>query len=145
MWIKGTGRQNGTRRTSARRATVVAEVILMLPILIGFLLGTIEFSIAFYSRQQLLSATREGARVAAHGGTDAEVQATMQNYLGTGPLGDATIAITRTAEDPVNFNGRTRVQVCSSVSTTHVVPNLLPWMVNLEGETLSVCVVMNLE
>ena len=145
MWIKGSNRTNGTRNKSARRGTVVAEVILMLPILVGFLLGTIEFSVAFYSRQQLLTATREGARVAAHGGTDAEVQTTVQTFLGTGPLGDATITVTRTPEDPANPYLRTRVQVCSTVNTTHVVPNLIPWMINLEGEVLAACVVMNLE
>ena len=81
--------------------------------------------------------------MAANGGTDTEVQATVKNFLGTGPLGDAVIEITRTPEDLVNSTGRTRVQVCSTVNTTHVVPNLLPWMVNLEGEKLSACIVMN--
>ena len=135
---------NSGMRTG-RRGSMAAEMILLLPIMIGFLLGTIEFSIAFYSRQQLLTATREGARVGAHGGTDTEIQTTVQSYLGTGPLGDATVTVTRTAENPSNPNGRALVQVCSTVSTTHVVPNLLPWMVNLDGETLTACVTMNLE
>src|SRR5262249_12926494 len=138
-----TGR--GGRHGRQRRGSVAAEVVLLFPILVGFLLGTIEFSIAFYSRQQLLTATREGARVAARGATVAEVQATVKRVLGNGPLGDATVEVTQTTEDPANPTGRDRVQVCTRVDTTHVVPNLLPWIVNLEGEKLAVCVVMNVE
>jgi Flp pilus assembly protein TadG len=130
-----------TRRR--RRGNVAAEVVLMFPILVGFLLGTIEMSIAFYSRQQLLTASREGARVAARGGTVAEVEFTVKRVLGSGPLGDATVAVVTLPEDP--GNARQAVQVCLEVDTDHVVPNLLPWLVNFEGEKLTACVIMNVE
>jgi Flp pilus assembly protein TadG len=131
--------------TQRRRGTIAAELVLLLPLLIGFLLGTIEMSVAFFSRQQLLLAAREGARVAAEGGSDAEVQATVQRVLGTGAIGNAHVTITRTAEDPNNPNGRDRVQVCLSIPTTTVVPNLLPWLIDFCGESLVACVTENVE
>jgi len=137
--------QRPRQTTDRRSGTIAAELVLFLPLLVGFLLGTIEFSVAFFSRQQLLLAAREGARVASHGGSDDEVKATVKRSLGTGAIGDAQVDITRTAETPNQPNGRDRVQVCVSIATTKVVPNLLPWLVNLEGESLAACVVMNLE
>lgn len=115
----------------------------MFPILVGFLLGTIEMSIAFYSRQQLLNASREGARVAARGGSAAEVQLTVKRVLGSGPLGDAQLTVVQMPESP--GNGREAVQVCLKVATDHVVPNLLPWLIDFEGEELTACTVMNVE
>jgi Flp pilus assembly protein TadG len=124
---------------------MAAEMILLLPIVAGLLLGTIEFSIAFYARQQLLLAAREGARVGAQGGTDQEVTATVARILGAGPLGDAQVSIVRTVEDPSNPNGRDRITVSLELGTTHVVPNLLPYLVDLSGEHLNANVTMNVE
>lgn len=121
----------------------------MFPILVGFLLGTIEMSIAFYSRQQLLLASREGARVAARHGSVDEVREAVHRVLGDGPLGQAVLnepdglILTAIPEDPPN--GREAVQVCLKVATTQVVPNLLPWLIDFEGEELTACVIMSLE
>src|SRR5262245_19871310 len=116
-----------------RRGTIAAELVLLLPLLVGFLLGTIEFSVAFFSRQQLLLAAREGARVAARGGSDDEVRATVKRSLGGGAISEADVSITRTPEDPNQPNAREHVQVCVSIGTTKVVPNLLPWLIDFSG------------
>ena len=132
-------------RKRRRRGTMVAELLLVFPILVGFLLGTIEFSMAFYSRQQLLLAAREATRVGARGGSDTEITATAQDRLGTGPLANANVSIVRIPEDPTTPNGRNRVQVCLAIGTTVAVPNLIPWLVDLTNEQLVACVTMNIE
>ncbi len=124
-----------------RRGTVMWEIVLLFPILVGFLLGTVEFSIAFYQRQQLLSAVREGARVAARGGSQTEITTTVQNRFGPA----VTVIVTPITVDPQTVTGRNAVQVTGTVTTTDVVPNMLPYLIDLSGEKLVASVVMNLE
>src|SRR5947209_436651 len=85
-----------------RRGVVVAELILVMPILMGFLFGTIEFSMLLSAREQLLLASREGARVGARGGSDAEINTAVQNVLASGPVGSGDVVVTRTAAAPPN-------------------------------------------
>jgi Flp pilus assembly protein TadG len=133
------------RRCAARRGSVAVELILVFPILVGFLFGTIEFSLLLHTRQQLLDASREGARVAARGGTNAEVIATVKQALGgTGPLADnATVDITPFSASPPNI--RDGVTVCVSIVDAQVVPNMLPWLIDLTNESMMACTTMNLE
>src|SRR5947209_3373942 len=116
-------------------------IVVLFPILVAFLLGTVEFSIAFVARQNLLTAVREGARVAARGGSVTEVTDTVQNRFGQA----VTVVVTPITVDPLTVTGRNRVQVSGTVNTTDVVPNLLPWAVDLSGEKLVAVVTMNLE
>ncbi len=136
-----TGSSTSLARRHRRRGTVMWEIVLLFPIFIGFLLGTIEFSIAFFQRQQLLTSVREGARVAARGGSVTEVTDTVQSRFGPA----VTVVVTPITVDPLTVTGRNAVQVTGTVNTTDVVPNLIPYLVDLTGEQLVVTVVMNLE
>jgi Flp pilus assembly protein TadG len=140
---------NDCRHRPRRRATAAAELIIAFPILVGFLLGTIEFSIAFQARQQLLTAVREGARVGSQGGTKTEVITTVQQLFTQTAIPTQNITVLGTVDlspyQPEGSTGRDAVQVCATVNTTDVVPNLIPFLIDLKNETLSVCVVMNLE
>ena len=135
------GSSTRTIRRCRRSGTVMWEIVLLFPIFVGFLLGTIEFSIAFFQRQQLLTAVREGARVAARGGSATEVTDTVQSRFGPA----VTVVVTLLTVDPLTVTGRNAVQVTGTVATTDVVPNMLPYLVDLSGEKLVVTVVMNLE
>ena len=135
------GDSTGSNRQFRRRGTVMWEIVLLFPILVGFLLGTVEFSIAFYQRQLLLTAVREGARVAARGGSDMEVTNTVQSRFGSTAV---IVTVTPIAVDPATVTGRNAVQVTGTVSTSAVVPNMLPYVIDLSGEQLVVTVVMNL-
>src|SRR4051812_7049371 len=64
-----------------RRGSIVVELVLVMPVLVTALLGTIEFSMLLTARQQLLAAAREGARVGSHGGANAEIQNTIRVIL----------------------------------------------------------------
>jgi hypothetical protein len=137
-------------RRPRRRGTVAAEIIILFPVLVGFLLGTIEFSIAFQSRQQLLTAVREGARVASQGGTSEEVIATVQHLFPQATLtSPENITVLGTVDQapflPEGPVGRRGVQVCAQLNTTQVVPNMIPFLIDLTNEKLSACITMNLE
>jgi len=112
-----------------RRGILAVELLLVLPILVALFLGMMQYSLILGARQSLLAASREGARVAAHGGTKEEVCATVRRVLGTGSLGAANVKIRSVFEDPQHpFDGRDRVEVCVCVRTTCVVPDMLRWI-----------------
>jgi TadE-like protein len=112
-----------------RRGFLAVELLLVLPILLALFLGMMQFSLILAARQSLLAASREGARVASHGATQEEVEATVKRVLGTGKLGDARVRLNAVHEDPLHpLDGRDRVEVCVCVPTTHVVPDMLRWI-----------------
>jgi hypothetical protein len=112
-----------------RRGYLAVELLLVLPILVALFLGMMQYSLILAARQSLLAASREGARVAAHGGTQEEVCATCRRVLGKGSLGAANVKIRSVFEDPQHPNdGHDRVEVCISIPTTCVVPDMLRWI-----------------
>ena len=112
-----------------RRASMVVELILVLPILLILLFGMIEIGTIMAVRFQLLAASQQGARVAAQGGSDDEVEAAATQVLGTGNVANAVQVVTnRLPDDPNNpGNGRQRVQVFVVLNAGQVVPELLSW------------------
>jgi hypothetical protein len=136
--------------SSARRrpATVTVELVLVLPVLLIVLMGTIEFGMLLTARQELLAASREGARVASHGGGDrkalaAEVRDAVRESLGDGRLSDADVDVDWAPEGRRERPGdRERVEVTVHLPARHVVPDLLGWAglsiarERLEGSTV---------
>ena len=131
----------------ATAPTLSIELLLVLPILLALLMSMIEFSLLLIARQELLTASREGARVAAQGGTTAEVQTTVSRVLGSGSLAGAQVSVQTTPEDPDNpQNGRNRVNVTVSVAVTQAVPDLLRWVgITFQNQELVAATVMNQE
>jgi len=76
-----------------RRATLIVELLLVLPIMLIFVFSMIEFSLVFAAREQLAAASRAGARVAAQGGSREEIRETIREILGKGRLGHACIEV----------------------------------------------------
>jgi hypothetical protein len=66
----------------------VVEFALVLPILMMFIFGIVEFGRGYNARIELTAAVREGARTAALGGTAAETEARTRAAAGVG-LGNA--------------------------------------------------------
>lgn len=62
-----------------RRGQAIVEFALVLPIFILILVGIMEFGLVFHQYLVVTSASREGARVAALGGTDADVVTMVNN------------------------------------------------------------------
>jgi hypothetical protein len=121
------GRRRGG--PAARRGSVAAEFVLLAPVVIALLLAMVQFSMALTARQQLLAASREGARVAALGGDRHDVAAAVRQTLGGGPLGQCEVCVMDGTGCPVAGGhevptGET-VAVCVRLPTRKAVPDLL--------------------
>jgi hypothetical protein len=131
---------------------VIVEMLLVLPILLIALLGMIEFGMILTAEDELLTACREAARVASHGGGDRrqieeEVRTTVRRVLGNGRLGTAHVDVHWLPADPEQpAMGRDRVEVRLHVAANQVVPNLLAWAgFNLGHRQLAATTVRNVE
>jgi hypothetical protein len=145
-----------------RRGVMVVELLLVLPLLLIILLGTIEFALLLVARAELVAACREGARVASHDCGDRdeireEVRETVHRVLGKGSLSRCTkVEVCWHREDirhPPNKEdtrhprfGRDRVKVLVHVPAARVVPNFLAWAgFSIASRELSSETVMNIE
>ena len=115
---------SGSRRTGS----LAVQLLFVLPILLTFFFGMIEFSMLLIVRQQLLTASREGARVAAIGGTTDDVQQATQLFLGTGSLSQATVTSVLTDANGFPLHTGDPVLVSVSIPATAAVPDLLAFI-----------------
>ena len=91
---------SGTRRAlGSERKTPLIETALTLLLVLMIFIGIFEFGRAYQTWQVLTNAAREGARVAAVGGTtDHDVEAAVRTYMAAerlGNAGSAPIAVNR--------------------------------------------------
>lgn len=134
-------------RSIRRRATATVEVVFALPLLVLLLLATLEFTMLLLARQQLLQASRDGARVGAQGGTDQEIRETVARVLGCGRLASARTDIRRLTETTIGIgNNRERIEVVVYAPMAIVAPNWLGWVgINFANHEMVAGTVMNIE
>jgi Flp pilus assembly protein TadG len=113
---------NRSRRRAGRLAL---ELLLILPVLLALLGGLIEFSVLLVARQQLASASSQGARVAALGGDQTAVEQAARQALGTGAVSAATVEATLTDASGLPLPSGAAVEVTVEVPAAQVAPNLL--------------------
>jgi hypothetical protein len=101
------------------------ELLLVLPLLVALLVGMVEFSMLLVARQHLLTASREGARVAALGGDQDEVAHAVYRYLGEGRLADAEVVAVLDDEAGRPIPSGEAVEVRVRLPANHAVPDLL--------------------
>jgi Flp pilus assembly protein TadG len=106
------------RATPARdeRGTAVVELAIVLPLLVLFVFGIVEFGRAYSARIELTAAVREGARAVALG--DDGVAATKNAATGLKP---ASITVTPTTCPPSPAPG-TNAVVDASYPFTYEIP-----------------------
>ena len=92
-----------------KRGQSMVEMALILPIIIILFLGMVEFSRIFGSYLLVTHASREGARLAAIGRTDAEIQANVTSKVSI--LNVSNLQIILTPEDSARTTGED-VRVC---------------------------------
>jgi len=112
-------------RQDSRRAGAAMELIFVLPIFLALLFGMIEFSMLLSARQQLTNAAREGARVAAMGGTDDEVRQAVSQFLGAGSLSNAEVSVAMTGLNDTQPQSGEPVQVEVTMPAASAVPDIL--------------------
>lgn len=108
-----------------RSASMTLELLLVLPIALVLVLAVVEFSMILVVRQQLTAASREGARVAAIGGSPVEIEAAVRIFLGNGTLSQAEVVSVLTDESGIAIPSGGAVQVVVTLPTAQAVPNLL--------------------
>jgi len=95
------------------RGQALVELAIALPLLILILMGIFEFGRAFYTYQVVTNASREGARVAALGGSNSEVAARASSAASL--AGPAEVSVspqgTRSRGQPVTVTVSARVDV----------------------------------
>lgn len=99
------------------RGAAVVEFAIVLPILVLFIFGIVEFGRAYNARIELTSAVREGARAVALGG-DA-VTATKNGAPG---LTSSQITVTTTTTCPAGAPAGTNASVSASYPFQYVIP-----------------------
>src|SRR5262245_56646984 len=110
---------------SRRRGSLSMEFILICPLLIGLIFAMVQFAWYLAAEQQLALASREGARVAALGGTEEEILQATRCVLGSGPLGCAEICVSvKDAQGQPIPSGKP-VAVMVRIPASQAVPNLL--------------------
>jgi hypothetical protein len=116
------------RQPGRRRASLAAQLLFTLPVLLTLLLGIIEMSLLMTVQQHLQTASREAARVAALGGTQDEVTQSAQLFLGNGPLSQADIDAVLTDDSGQPLPSGSPVAVTISIQATQAVPDLLAFV-----------------
>jgi Flp pilus assembly protein TadG len=108
-----------------RRGHVAIELLIVLPILLTVLLGTIEFSLLLTAQQQVSLAAREATRVAATGGSVADIEQAVRLALGDARFAQASVTamLTDGNGDPVASGEPIAVRVQMPASAA--VPDLL--------------------
>jgi Flp pilus assembly protein TadG len=127
-------RANRPRR---RKGQVAVEMLLVLPILLAVLVGTVEFSLWLTAQQQVNLATREGARAAATGGSAADVNHAVRLALGDQRFQQATVQahLNDSAGNPLP-SGQP-VSVLVQLPAGAVVPDLLAFVgLSIRNQTL---------
>ena len=117
-------------------------LMLLLPVVLALVMGMVEYSLMLSADQQLAVASREGARVAAQGGTSAEVEASARLALGHGKLAKKAVVVSQLSDvsgSPV------RVAVTVANAAT-VVPDLLRFVgLSIKNHPLAGSTVMRRE
>lgn len=98
------------RRATRRRAAVVVELALVLPLLLFLTLGLLEYGWAIIKIQQINSAAREGARIGARANaTDAQVSAAVSAVMTQADIGTYSLST-----DPSSIVGVSRGSTISA-------------------------------
>jgi Flp pilus assembly protein TadG len=129
-----------------RRGGIALETLFVLPVLVIVALAVVELSLLISARQQLLTASRDGARCAATGGSPREIEHAVRSRLGHGALAQAKIKaiLTDEAGRPLNTGEPVVVQV--EVPATAASPDLLRVIgFSLQKQTVAAYTVMRKE
>lgn len=92
-----------------KKGQSIVEMALILPLIIMLFMGMVEFSRIFGSYLLITHASREGARMAAIGRSDAEIRANLISKAGI--LETSNMQIILTPEDDERITGED-VKVC---------------------------------
>lgn len=105
------------RASDNEQGQAIVEFALVVPILLLLLVGIMEFGLAFSADLNLQNATREGARLAVTGATDAQITQRVINTASTLDPSKLTVSISPSARPQ-----GTSVTVTSQYQFTYITP-----------------------
>lgn len=143
--FRARSRCSASRRRAMRRGHLALELLLVLPLFLTLLFAMIQFSILLSSRQVLLAASQEGARVASQGGDATEVETAARRVLGNGSLGQAQVIplLSDSSGNPVPAGDP--VTVCVQIRAGQAAPNLLRFIGLNIDEPIVACTTLRKE
>ncbi|HEX2947182.1 MAG TPA: TadE/TadG family type IV pilus assembly protein [Clostridia bacterium] len=118
----------------------LVETALMLPVILLLLLGIIDFGLLFNNYMVVSNASREGARTAAIGSTDAQITAAAGNAAAS--LDPAKLTITITPDEATGRASGTPVTVTVKYQysmITPVIAAVIPGPFDLKTSTTMRC------
>lgn len=86
-----------------RRGSTLIEFAMVVPVLLWLLLGIIEFGWYFKNQLTISNATREGARIASLGKTQAEIRQRVKNSIQPIEVADANIVLERSGDQGASY------------------------------------------
>ena len=124
-----------TQLRKNQRGAALIETAFTIPIILLIAVGIFEFGRAYQTWQVLTNAAREGARVAILAEkTDADVAATVRNYMSTGGLPKAATAAVNVNRN-VAMGPNTASQVTINYPFSFIVLNPVVRLVNRNSTT----------
>lgn len=118
------------KRLKEKQGQALVEMAFVLPIMLLVLMGIFEFGSIFNTYLILTNASREGARVASVGGSDADV--TNSIYNATNILDPSKLVITidpsegnRSRGLPISVTAKYNLKIISPI-INRIIPNPLP-------------------
>ena len=117
--------------TKSERGSVIVEFALFLPVLLVILFGIIELGSAWYFKQVMVNASRDGARFASLYADTAPSQSEIQTYVQTvltqsGFPGNASIVVT-------GAGGVPGTQVSVDITSNYQMPVLGAMVPGVDG------------
>jgi Flp pilus assembly protein TadG len=123
------------KRIRNQRGAALLETAITIPLVLLVTVSIFEFGRAYQTWQVLTNAAREGARVAVlSDSTDANVSATVRNYLQSGQLPGAATA-TINVERTVPFGSNTASRITVTYPFNFTVLNPVIRLVNSSSTT----------
>lgn len=107
------------RRRSSRRATVLIEMALVLPLLVLFLFGMMEYGWIFLNMQHITTAARHGARMGVKAdATSGDVTAAVASVMSSAGLGGSGYMVS--FSDPAGLATGAELRVTVAVTYANI-------------------------
>lgn len=125
-----------SKRFSKSKGQAIVETALILPVILLILTGIIDFGLLFNNYLVIVNASREGARIAAVGSSDTEINTRIANITSTLDQSKVTTTIypaesLRKKGDPV-----TVTVGYDNTLLTPIISAIVPNPLHIEGKTV---------
>lgn len=117
------------KRHVDRRGAALVEAALVLPILLILTFGVLEYGWMFIKDQEITSAARQGARIAATvDATNAQVQSAVSSIMSANGLGGSGYQLTFSPANVATVSPKSSLTVSISVTYSNIKLTGISWI-----------------